>query len=166
MSVDFGQLFGLDVPVLELVIRSSVIYLVLLAALRIFGRREMGGRDPQDLLVLVVIADGVQNGMAGDYMSITGGIVVALTIFGWTYLLDFLAYHSKFVRTLLEPPPLLLIQNGRIIRRNMRRELISTDELQSYLRTQGIEDVREVREANLEPNGDLSVKRRDGNGGQ
>jgi uncharacterized membrane protein YcaP (DUF421 family) len=115
-------------------------------------------------LVLIIIADGVQNGMSGDYMSVTGALVVAMTIFGWSYLLDLLAYRSDRIRNFFESPPLLLIQDGHVIRRNLRRELISDEELRSYLRSQNVEDVNDVQKAYLEPSGELSVQRRQTSG--
>jgi uncharacterized membrane protein YcaP (DUF421 family) len=157
MVLDPKALFSLDVSLAELVVRSSVVYLILIILLRVVVRREMGAKELPDMLMLVVIADGVQNGMAGEYTSVTGALVVASTIIGWNYLLDLVAYRFAFARRLLEPPPLPLIKDGRLLRQNMRRELITEEELYSFLRAQGVEDVQQVRAAYLEPSGDLSV---------
>jgi uncharacterized membrane protein YcaP (DUF421 family) len=111
---------------------------------------------------VVLIADAAQNGMAGEYKSLTEGAVVVATIFGWNYLLDWLAYRSRSVQWLLNPPPLLLVTNGQILQRNLRRELISRDDLMEQLREHGIEHVRDVKKCFLESDGKMSVIRKDG----
>src|ERR1043165_1965111 len=80
---------------LELVIRASVMYLLILTGFRLF-RRDAGSLSVSDLLVVVLIADAAQNGMAGEYTSVTEGGVIVATIFGWNFLLDWFAFHSKF----------------------------------------------------------------------
>ena len=155
--MDIGELFRLDANILELVIRASVLYLGLILGFRVLSRREMGSLELSDMLLVVLIADGVQNGLTGEYQSVTGGLVVAATLIGWNYALEALAYRFTFVRNLLSPSQLKLIEKGRMLRRNMRKEFISEDELRSQLRAQGIEDFGEVRLACLEPDGELSV---------
>jgi uncharacterized membrane protein YcaP (DUF421 family) len=110
-----------------------------------------------DLLVIVLIADAAQNGMAGEYKSITEGVVLCVTIVGWSLLLDWLAFHVAFLRGWLEPPNKVLIADGKLQRRQMREELITEDELMSQLRQHGIEDPREVKRAYVEPDGQISV---------
>ena len=157
MSVDWGALFRLDAGVLELAIRTSVVYLALIFGFRALGRRRMGALQMTDLLLIVLIADGVQSGMAGEYTSLTGAIVVGGTLIGCNWVLDYLSYRFKVVQRLLEPAELKLVEHGRIVRRNLHREYITEDELRSQLRAQGVEDLSEVKEACLEPDGELSV---------
>jgi uncharacterized membrane protein YcaP (DUF421 family) len=114
-----------------------------------------------DLLVVVLIADAAQNGMAGEYKSITEGAIVVATIFAWNYVLDWLAYRWRVVHWLLHPPALLLVRNGQILARNLRAELITRDDLLSQLREQGVEDVQKVKKCYLESDGRLSVIRAD-----
>ncbi len=166
MSVNLDELFRLDVSALQLIVRTSVVYLAILVAMRIVGRREIGSVELPDLLMIVLIADGVQNGMAGDYKSVTGALIVAATLIGWNYALDWLVYHVPVIARLLRPAPLLVVQDGRINRRNLRRELMTVDELRQELRVQGIEDVSSVKQACLEPDGQLSVIKREGNDDQ
>ena len=153
------EIFRLDVPALELVLRTSVIYLLLLAGMRLIARRESGTLELPDLLMVVLIADGVQNGMSGEYGSVTGGIIVGGTILAWNFALDAATYVSPVARRLLRPAPLLLVRDGRIIRQNLRREFISPDELMTLLRAKDVDDVADVRRAFLEPNGELSVRK-------
>ena len=157
MSVDWGALFRLDAGALELAIRTALVYLALIVAFRALGRRRMGALQMPDLLLIVLIADGVQNGMAGEYTSITGALIVAGTLIGCNWVLDYLSYRFTVMSRLLEPQQLTLVEDGRMLRRNMRREFISEDELRSQLRVEGIEDLSEVKKACLEPDGELSV---------
>ena len=157
MTLNWHQLFVPETSLLELVVRGSVMYLMLLAALRVLVRRHVGSLNLMDLLLIVLIADAAQNAMAAEYRSISEGLVLCGTLVAWNYLLDWAAFKSKFVARLLEPSPLPLIRDGQILRRNLRQEFITKEELLSQLREQGIEDVGEVKTAYLEPDGVLSV---------
>src|SRR4029450_1045434 len=116
--VNWHQMFVPSGSLLELVMRGSLMYLMILAGFRLF-RRDAGSLSVSDLLVVVLIADAAQNGMAGEYKSVTEGVIVGATIFVWNYLLDWLAYRSRFVYWLLHPPSLLLIRNGQVQYRNL-----------------------------------------------
>jgi uncharacterized membrane protein YcaP (DUF421 family) len=137
-------------------------YLLLLAALRVLVRRHIGSLSLMDLLLMVLIADAAQNAMAGEYRSITEGIVLCATLIGWNYFLDWLAYRSRFVQRMLEPPPLPVIRRGEFQRKNMRMEFITEDELRGQLREQGVVDVAEVETACIESDGGVSIVKRDG----
>ena len=162
--VDWHALFVPDTSLLELVIRASLMYLLILAGFRTF-RRDAGTLSVSDLIVVVLIADAAQNGMAGEYRSVTEGAIVVATIFAWNYGLDWLGYRSRAVHWLLNPPPLLLVRNGRIHHQNLRAQLITTEDLMEQLREQGIEDVSAVKEARLESDGNISVIRKRAEGG-
>jgi uncharacterized membrane protein YcaP (DUF421 family) len=157
MTLDLHQLFVPETSLLELVVRGSVMYLMLLVALRVLVRRHIGSLNLMDLLLVVLIADAAQNAMAAEYRSISEGLVLCGTLIAWNYLLDWAAFKSKFVARLLEPPPLALVCDGQILRRNLRQEFITKEELLSQLREQGIEEVGQVKLAYLEPDGALSV---------
>ncbi len=155
---------GMLVPTMspfELVIRGTVMYLGMLVALRVF-RREAGSLSPADLLLLVLIADAAQNAMAGEYHSLTEGVVLVATIYLWNYFLDWLAFRSPRFRRLMTPEPLPLIVDGALNRRNMRSELLTLSDLKEQLREQGIDDLMEVKRCYLEGDGNLSVIRRSG----
>jgi uncharacterized membrane protein YcaP (DUF421 family) len=100
--------------------------------------------------------------MSGNYDSITDGCLLIATLAGWNYLLDLLSFHFPAIRRVVQPAPLVLIQDGKIQRKAMRRELITTEELKSKLREQGIEDFSEVKMAHLEEDGEISILRNDG----
>ena len=160
-AIDWHQMFVPTGSLLELIVRGSLMYLLILAGFRIF-RRDAGSLSVSDLLVVVLIADAAQNGMAGEYKSLTEGVVIVTTIFAWNYLLDWLAYRSRFVYWLLHPPSLLLIRNGQIQFRNLRSQLITKDDLLEQLREQGVEGVERVKACFLESDGRMSVIRQSG----
>jgi uncharacterized membrane protein YcaP (DUF421 family) len=158
--IDWRGMFVPTGSVVELVVRGSLMYLLILAGFRIF-RREAGSLSVSDLLVVVLIADAAQNGMAGEYRSLTEGAVIVATIFAWNYVLDWLAYRSRVVYWLLNPPSLLLVRDGHILFRNLRSELITKDDLLQQLREQGVEDIGRVKKCFLESDGRMSVIRTD-----
>lgn len=160
-SIDWHTLLVPSGSLPELILRASAMYLLILAGFRIF-RRDAGSLSVSDLLVVVLIADAAQNGMAGEYKSLTEGAVIVATIFAWNYLLDWLAFRSHVIYGLLHPPPLLLVRDGRIQHRNLRSELITKGDLMEQLREQGIEDVATVKKCFLEGDGRMSVIRKDG----
>jgi uncharacterized membrane protein YcaP (DUF421 family) len=159
-TLDWSALFVPEKSLLELILRGSVMYLTLFALIRILIRRNEGHLSVSDMLLIVLIADAAQNGMAGQYKSITEGMVLCATIIGWSYLLDWLAYRIPALRGLLHPPALPLIKNGRLMHHNMHKELITEDELRSHLRQQGVESTNEVQIAFIEPDGQFCVIKR------
>ena len=159
-TIDWHELLVPSGNPLELIVRASVMYLLILSGFRMF-RREAGSLSVSDLLVVVLIADAAQNGMADEYKSLTEGAIIVATIFAWNYALDWLAYRSRFAYWLLHPPALLLVRNGQILRRNLRSELITKDDLLEQLREQGVEDIRTVKKCYLESDGKMSVIRDD-----
>jgi uncharacterized membrane protein YcaP (DUF421 family) len=110
-----------------------------------------------DVLLLVIIADAAQNAMAGEYKSITDGIILISTIIGWNVIMDWLTYVSPAVRAALEPRALQLVRDGKMLRANMRRELITESELIGKLREHGVADVKDVQAAYIEHDGAISV---------
>src|SRR4029453_1890260 len=159
--MNWAELFGITISPLELVVRGSAIFWFLFVIFRFVLRREIGAIGVADILVIVLIADAAQNAMAGEYRSITDGFILIATIVFWNYALDWAAYRSEKLARLLEPPPLVLVTHGRIIQRNLRRELISTDDLMSKLREKGVSELSQVRLAAIESSGEVSVIRAD-----
>ena len=154
--LDWRTIFVPTLSIAEIFLRGTVIYLLLFMLLRVL-RREAGAISVSDLLVVVLVADAAQNAMASDYKSITEGVLLVGIIVGWDYFLNWLGYRSRWVHNLLRPAPLPLIKDGRLLRRNLRQELITTDELMSELRQQGVESVDAVRRCYLEGDGHFSV---------
>jgi uncharacterized membrane protein YcaP (DUF421 family) len=160
--LDWKALFVPDQAIFETILRGSITYLVLFFFLRTLLKREASTVSISDLLVIVLIADAAQNAMAGSYTSITNGLILVFTIIFWSMALDWVGQKFPAFGSWTHPPPLLLVQDGQMNYRNMRKELISTDELMSQVRQAGLEDIAQVRKAFLEGNGQISVIRKDG----
>ena len=154
--IDWHVVWTPSGSLLEVFVRGTVIYLGLLVLFRLL-RRDAGTLSMADLLLVVLVADAAQNGMAGEYRSVTEGLVLVGTIAGWSYLLDWASYRFKPLQRLLQSPPLPLVRDGVMLHRNMRRELITADELRSRMREQGIARLADVRRCYLEPDGQISM---------
>jgi len=161
-GLDWQGIFVPSISIFEILVRGTLVYLALFTLLRFVLKREAGGLGVTDLLVVVLIADAAQNAMAGGYRSIPEGILLVATIIFWSYALDWLSYRSLRFARLIQPSPLLLVKDGVMLRRNMRRELITEDELMSQLRRQGVHDIAQVKEAYMEGDGRISVLTRMG----
>ena len=155
-GIDWNALFVPTLPIGEIVLRGTAVYLFLFFLMRIL-RREAGHIGLADLLVVVLIADAAQNAMAGGYRSITEGAILVATIALWDYFLGGLSFRVPTLRRLLRPAPLLLIENGRIVQQNMKRQLIQEAELMGLLREQGVRSVGEVKQCFLEGDGRISI---------
>jgi uncharacterized membrane protein YcaP (DUF421 family) len=160
-DIDWSSLFVPAESVIELAIRGTMVYLALFLAMRFLPRRTVGAMGPSDLLVIVLIADAVQNGMSGGYESVTEAMILAAVIFGWATFIDWLDY--KFPHWHLgSAAPLPLIVNGKILHKNMKRQQITDEELMAQLRQHGQESARNVTRAVLEGDGHFSVILRHG----
>jgi uncharacterized membrane protein YcaP (DUF421 family) len=156
-QIDWRTIFTPDVSVLEIFLRGSMMYLAIFFLLRIVLKRQSGTLGMTDLLLITLLADASQNAMAGEYKSVPDGIILVGTIIFWNYAFDWLSFKSQWFERLIEPAPLPLIRNGRMLRRNMRHELITEAELIGQLREQGVADVSKVKEARIESDGQISV---------
>jgi uncharacterized membrane protein YcaP (DUF421 family) len=156
INIDWHSVFVPSTSILEIILRGTLVYLLLFIVLR-FLRRSAGAIGISDLLVVVIIADAAQNAMGSKYESVTEGAVLVLTIVAWDYLFDRLAFSVPSLRPILRPAPLLLIKDGKLQPRNLRKEMISEDELIGELREQGVENVEEVKSSYMESDGHISV---------
>lgn len=146
---------------LELVVRGTVVYWLLFLLMRFVLRRDIGSLGVADVLLVVVLADAAQNAMSGGYESVSDGAVLVGTIAGWNWLIDMLAFRLPSLNKLLAAKPLPLVRDGKLNRRNMRKEYITMDELMSVLRKEGVERIDQVKAATMEADGDISVIKRD-----
>ena len=143
--VDWNEMFIPTHSLAEMAIRGTLMYLGIFLIFRFIVGRQSSSIGIADLLVIVIIADAAQNAFAKDYKSIPEGVTLVLTIIFWNFALDWLAYRSTFFAWLATPAPLPLIRDGKMLRANMRKELITTDELISQARQQGIGSIEEVK---------------------
>ncbi len=158
---DWGAIFALHVSLLEIFLRGSVIYLVLVLLMRLFPRREVGSLNVNNLLIVVLLADAVQNGMTEGSSSVTDVLLLVVVLLFWSWALDWLSFRFPAVERFINPEPRPLILNGRLLRHNMRRELITLQEMLEYLREQGIDDPKQVKAAYIEGQGHITVIRYD-----
>lgn len=152
------QLLNLDPASLGLVVvRTTVVYAVLLAGLRLAGKREIGQMTPFDLVVLLVVSNAVQNAMVGADTSLTGGLVSALTLLLVNTVVSRLGVRSAWLRRETVGSPTLLAHEGRLLDEHLRREGLTADEVLQALREHGIDDLSAVKTAVLEVDGTISV---------
>lgn len=159
---DWELLFTPSAPLLESVIRGTVTFLALLLLLRLVGRRESGGLGITDVLLVVLVAQAAAAGLSRDDASMTDGLIVVVTMLFWSVAVDALAYRFPRLAPLLKASPRPLISDGILNRHLMHREYMTKAEVESQLRLHGVENIDEVERAYLEPNGMISVFRRDG----
>ena len=157
VNVDWRAVIMPDTPLIEIFVRGTLIYLGIFILLRLGGKRDTSDLSRSDLLVLLLVADAAQNGMAADYHSVVDGLLLVATILLWTYIIDWLGYHIPAVERLLQPAPVMLVQDGQIKARNMRHELVTRSELMDALRQAGYESLSEVKDVIMEGSGNLSI---------
>ena len=153
---DWSSVFSLETPLLELFARGTVLYFALLAIMRFMPRRTGGELALMDLVFVVLIANAAANAF-GDYSAIADGIVLVATLMAWNYVLNFLSFRSRFIERCVSAPALQVVRDGELLRRNMRREFLTEDELMESLRREGIDDLKDVKAAYVEAEGKISV---------
>ena len=154
----------IDVPPLVLVVRSITIYLALLVALRVFGKREVGQFTLFDLVLVLLVANAVQPAVTGPDTSLGGGLVIIVTLIATNALVAEARRRSGFVRRLLEAPATTLARDGTWIHEAVERERLDASDLEAAIREHGIDSVEEVALAVLEADGSISVVPRDAAG--
>lgn len=149
----------------ELVLRGTLMFWFLFLLFRFVLRRDVGSIAIADVLLLVLIADASQNAMAGGYQSVPEGMLLVATIAGWNYALDWACFRWRGLRRIIEPPALVLVRDGRLNRRNLRREMVTMEELLAKLREHGLEHLADVKVARMESDGEITVIARTGRSG-
>lgn len=161
-NLDYSRIFLPSVPIFEIILRGTAMYLVLFVLLRVTLKRIGGMISLGDILMVALVAAAVQNSIARDNQSVTDGVILVATIAFWGYTLDWFGHRSPRFQRFYNPPALLLIKDGRMIRPNMRKELITEDELMSQLHRNGVRNIMEVKEAFMEGDGSITVIKKNG----
>lgn len=156
-----GAFFPGSHVLLQIVLRTGVIYLLVLIGVRLSGKREVGQMTPFDLTLLLLLSNSVQNAMTGPDTSLAGGAVAASTLLVLNYLIAGLSGSNRKVRRLIEGEPSLLVHDGKVIESHMARERVSMDELHRALREHGINSCDQVALAVLEVDGSISCLKYD-----
>ena len=147
---------------MDIVIRAAVAYLFILFLMRVVGRRELSSMEPSDLILLVVIGDLVQNGVTQSDYSVTGIVLAAGTIGLLATLTAWLTYKWSRIRNVVEGEPVILVEDGRLIERNLKNERLTPDELMEQARLQqGVESLDDVKWAVLETSGAISIVKKE-----
>lgn len=155
------EIFGLSKPFSEIFIRGTGAYLTLVVLFRLIPKRNAGHISPNDMLVLIVIGTLGADAVTGGTESFGDILLMILLILGWSFVLDLLENRVPGLRRVLRHPQTLLIKDGRLLRANMRREMITEDEIMAVLRRDGLEDPSAIKSATLEADGDISLIRKD-----
>jgi uncharacterized membrane protein YcaP (DUF421 family) len=154
------NMFIPEIQVLEKIIRPLIVYFFLLIAFRVAGKRELGQMTPFDLIVLLTISNVLQNAMIGPDNSLTGGLIGGLTLFIANGLIGRLTLLFPSVARLLEGKPTPLIEDGRILTKNLRREVMTRSELERAIRKHELDpdtDLPLIKRALLEQDGTVTI---------
>jgi uncharacterized membrane protein YcaP (DUF421 family) len=142
---------------LPIIGRSVAVYLFIVIAIHIFGKKEIAQLSVPDLVFILLISNAVQNAMVGPNTSLDGGLIAAAALFTINYLFKLVMYRSKKARELVEGNSVMLVYNGQIIEKNLQAAKITVDELNASIREHGVEHLRDVDLAVFEIDGNISV---------
>ena len=144
-------------PYFDIIIRSASVYLFMLIALRIFGKKELSQLNTADVILILLISNSVQNAMVGSNISLLGGLAAASVLFVINFALKKLMYKSKWFSDFMQEKPEILIHDGKIDFKALSKLNITSDELQEAMREHGVEHFTEVKLAMLEIDGNISI---------
>lgn len=154
--IDWGAVLVPQNPIAEVILRGTLIYFLLFFVLRFFLNRQAGAVGIPDLLVVVLIVEATTDAL-GRNESVTEAALLITTVMFWSYGLQWMAFRFPRLQFLISSPQVRLVENGKMLRRNMRKELVTEEELRALLRTQGVDELQQVKMACLESSGDISV---------
>jgi uncharacterized membrane protein YcaP (DUF421 family) len=155
-----SDMFTLSLPVAEKILRPILVYVFLVLLLRVFGKRELAQLNPFDLVVLLSLANTVQNAIIGDDNSVTGGFIGAFSLMLINYIVIRFLFRHRRLDQVIEGRAAVLIRDGRVCKDELAKELITVHELQTVVRRQGFEGIHEVEHCILEPGGAFVLKRK------
>ena len=159
---DWSAMFKPELSLLEVMARGTIMYLFLFLVMRFLLKREGGQVNIADILVVVAVVDGAQPAFSGDAQSITESAVFVLTILFWSWLLNWASFRFKRFAFLTAAPPMILFEDGRLQWKNMRKGLMSREELMQQLREEGgVDDLGQVERIVMEGDGEVSVVKKD-----
>lgn len=156
-TIQVEDAFTISIPPWAIVVRTSLVYLVLVFLMRVIPKRRSGSISPNDIIALVLIGALSGDAIMGGSQSISEILLMIGVLIAWSYLFDVLEYKFPGLHRMLREDETSLIRDGQVLWRNLRREWVTKDELMAALREQGIGDPREVRSACLEADGQISV---------
>lgn len=158
-DVDWVDVFLPDSSPVEMIVRGAVLYILFVIFFRVMPRRTGGELETMDLVFLLLVTEAASHSL-GEFTSIFDGIVMILTMMTLNYLVNFLTHRNAWFERLLTRPPVVVIRDGKMLLREMRREFLTQAELMEHLRSEGISSPDEVKTAYVENDGKLSVQKR------
>jgi len=156
----WGDMFTVGTPVLEKIIRPVLVYIFLVVALRVFGKRELAQLNPFDLVVLLSLSNTVQNAIIGNDNSLTGGLLGALALLAMNYLVVRFLFRHRRLDQIFEGKPTVLVDKGCVDQDALAKELLTKSELMTVFHRQGFDSVDEVERCVLEPGGTFYIQRK------
>ena len=150
-------MFGLGTPWWEILLRTCVVYVAVLFGFRLSGKRQIGQMTPFDLVLILLIANAVQNAMVGPDTSLLGGLIAAGALLATNWAVSFVRHRSRRFREVVEGEPALLISDGKLLQSEVDRQEIDMSELEESIREHGIESIDQVKMAVLEVDGTISI---------
>jgi uncharacterized membrane protein YcaP (DUF421 family) len=141
---------------MDLALRAVFLFFVVFVLMRVIGRRELSSLSPFDLILLVILGDAIQQGLTQDDYSVTGAIIVVTTFAILQVTVSFVGFRFRFLRRMLAGEPIVIVQDGRLIERNLKRERLTPEEVAAEARQHQIESLEDVKWAVLETNGAIS----------
>jgi uncharacterized membrane protein YcaP (DUF421 family) len=147
---------------MDLVLRAIFLFVFVYGLTRVIGRRELSSLEPFDLILLIVLGDAIQQGLTQDDYSVTGAVLVIGTLALLQVFTSFLSFRFNRLRPILEGEPVIIVEDGEPVMKNLRRERMTIDEIAAQARTQQIESLSDVKWAVLETSGQVSFIKKDG----
>jgi uncharacterized membrane protein YcaP (DUF421 family) len=141
---------------MDIALRAVFLYAFVVLLMRVTGRRELSTLSAIDLVLLIILGDAIQQGLTQDDYSVTGAVIVVSTIAALQVGTSYVSFRSRRARRVLEGEPIVIVQDGKLIERNMRRERLTEDEVAEEMRAQQIASVEDVEWGILETNGTMS----------
>ncbi len=156
-ALHFSNFLSFSMSPLEVFIRGTLMYWFLFLLLRFILRRDTGSAGISGILFVVLLGDAAQNAMIGKGHTIGDGGLLIATLAAWNLLLDWLGTRSKVMARLTEAPPVLLVRHGRLVHRNLRRELVTREEVEAKMRDKSLEKLEQIKAMYLEGDGTFTV---------
>ena len=141
---------------MDIALRATFLFAFVFLLTRVIGRRELSSLEPFDLILLIVLGDAIQQGLTQDDYSVTGAVIAVGTIAGLQVLTSWVSFRFRWARRVLDGDPIVIVQDGKLIEQNLRRERISAEELAEEARTQQIASIDDIEWAVFEPSGRIS----------
>ena len=144
-------------PILEVILRSVAVYVFIVVAIRLFGKKELAQLSVIDLVFILLISNSVQNAMVGSETGLLAGLAAAATLFAVNFLLKYFLFSSERFSKLVQGEAVMLIHEGKVLYQNLRKEKLTMEELEASVREHGVKSIEEVDLAVLEVDGNISI---------